>query len=146
MFSSIMVGTDGSETAATAVHRAFELARTHGATLHVVTAYQPVLSSRLQDQLEELPQELRWMASPGERAEVILRDTVTELGGDLDVQTHAFAGDAADVLLEAADDLGVDVIVVGSKGMTGVQRFLLGSVPNKVAHHATCDVLIVRTT
>ncbi len=39
-----------------------------------------------------------------------------------------------------------DLLVVGNKGMTGAKRFLLGSVPNKVSHHAPCSVMIIRTT
>jgi len=59
---------------------------------------------------------------------------------------HAREGDPADAILDVAEETGADLIVVGNKGMTGVSRFLLGSVPNKIAHHAPCDVLIVRTT
>ena len=53
-------------------------------------------------------------------------------------------GDAADAILDVAEEQGSDLIVVGNKGMTGATRFLLGSVPNKVSHHAPCSVLIVR--
>ena len=45
-----------------------------------------------------------------------------------------------------AEERGADLIVVGNKGMTGARRFLLGSVPNKISHHAPCSVLIIRTT
>ena len=55
-------------------------------------------------------------------------------------------GDAADAILDVAEEQAADLIVVGNKGMTGAKRFLLGSVPNKVSHHAPCSVLIVRTT
>ena len=48
--------------------------------------------------------------------------------------------------LDVAEEQGAELIVVGNKGMTGAKRFLLGSVPNKVSHHAPCSVLIVRTT
>ena len=59
---------------------------------------------------------------------------------------HAREGDPADAILDVAEELGADLIVVGNKGMSGAKRFLLGSVPNKVSHHAPCSVLIVRTT
>jgi nucleotide-binding universal stress UspA family protein len=45
-----------------------------------------------------------------------------------------------------AEEVGADLLVVGNKGMTGAKRFLLGSVPNKISHHAPCSVYIVRTT
>ena len=65
--------------------------------------------------------------------------------GVADVRTRSEPGDPADALIDAAEDTGGDVIVVGSRGMTGATRFFLGSVPNKVSHHAPCDVLIVST-
>jgi nucleotide-binding universal stress UspA family protein len=63
-----------------------------------------------------------------------------------EVETFARVGDAADAILDVAEEHAADLIVVGHKGMTGATRFLLGSVPNKVSHHAPCSVLIVRTT
>ena len=63
-----------------------------------------------------------------------------------DVALFARQGDPADAILDVAEEQGADLIVVGNKGMTGAKRFLLGSVPNKVSHHAPCSVLIVRTT
>jgi nucleotide-binding universal stress UspA family protein len=62
------------------------------------------------------------------------------------VETFARQGDAADAILDVAEEQRSELIVVGNKGMTGAKRFLLGSVPNKVSHHAPCSVLIVRTT
>jgi nucleotide-binding universal stress UspA family protein len=62
------------------------------------------------------------------------------------VDTFAREGDAADAILDVAEETNADLIVVGNKGMTGTKRFLLGSVPNKVSHHAPCSVLIIRTT
>jgi nucleotide-binding universal stress UspA family protein len=64
----------------------------------------------------------------------------------VDVETHAREGDPADAILDVAEEEKADLIVVGNKGMTGAKRFLLGSVPNKVSHHAPCGVYIVRTT
>src|SRR5205807_410640 len=55
-------------------------------------------------------------------------------------------GDPADAILDVAEEQDADLIVIGSKGMQGTKRFLLGSVPNKISHHASCSVLIVRTT
>jgi nucleotide-binding universal stress UspA family protein len=64
----------------------------------------------------------------------------------VEAESHARLGDPADALLEVAEEEGADLIVVGNRGMTGAKRFLLGSVPNKISHHAPCSVLIVRTT
>lgn len=62
------------------------------------------------------------------------------------MSTHARKGDPADAILDVAQEQDAALIVVGNKGMTGTRRLLLGSVPNNVAHHAPCSVLIVRTT
>ena len=64
----------------------------------------------------------------------------------VEAETHAREGDPADAILDVAEEIGADLIVVGNKGMTGARRFLLGSVPNKISHHAPCGVYIVRTT
>jgi nucleotide-binding universal stress UspA family protein len=69
-----------------------------------------------------------------------------EAAGVHEVETFARVGDAADAILDVAEEQAADLIVVGHKGLTGATRFLLGSVPNKVSHHAPCSVLIVRTT
>ncbi len=55
-------------------------------------------------------------------------------------------GSATRSSVEVAEEVDADLIVVGNKGMTGARRFLLGSVPNKVSHHAPCSVFIARTT
>jgi nucleotide-binding universal stress UspA family protein len=64
----------------------------------------------------------------------------------VEVRTHPIEGDAADAILNVAEEIKADLIVVGNKGMTGARRYFLGSVPNNVSHHAPCSVIIVRTT
>ncbi len=63
----------------------------------------------------------------------------------LDMEIHTGIGDPADVIVRLADEVGADLIVVGSRGMRGTRR-ILGSVPNSVAHKAGCHVLIAKTT
>ena len=147
MFGSIVVGTDGSETAGEAVRQAIALARPLGARLQIVSAYEPVSDTRLREEAQQAPQDLQWMVNPREDVEATLRDAAeraTEEG--VEVETFARQGDPADAILDVAEENGSDLIVVGNKGMTGAKRFLLGSVPNKVSHHAPCSVYIVRTT
>jgi nucleotide-binding universal stress UspA family protein len=144
---SIVVGTDGSATATEAVRRAADLARAEGATLHVVTAYDPTLSGSVRREMGEMPAELHWMASPGEAADVILRQAASLVVREgIDVEVHSAPGDAAEALVAVADEVGADLIVVGNKGMAGLAGFIRRSVPNRVSHRATCDVLIVNTT
>src|SRR5215203_37934 len=148
MFSSIVVGTDGSETAGKAVLQATELARQVGASVSLVSAYEPVSSQRLREEKREVPKDMEWMVNPREDVEATLKDAAEQVegAGVVKVDTFAREGDAADAILDVAEETHADLIVVGNKGMTGTKRFLLGSVPNKVSHHAPCSVLIIRTT
>jgi nucleotide-binding universal stress UspA family protein len=137
MYGSIVVGTDGSETADRAVARAAQLAEQGGATLHVVIAYEPAAAHVGADAAE-------FTIRPDFKADAVLSRTSDLTPSSVEVKTHSPTGDPADALLEVAQREGADVIVLGSRGMHGARR-LLGSVPNKVSHHASCDVLIVRT-
>jgi nucleotide-binding universal stress UspA family protein len=145
MYEKVVVGTDGSPTADRAVQAAADLARSWGSELHVVTAVRaprpgmasasgaPLIDSGAgQVLVEEAAQQV------GERA-------VEVFGSDLKlVEVHAAVGNADDVILNTAAEVGADLIVVGSKGMRGARRYL-GSVPNSVAHGAHCAVLVVKT-
>ena len=147
MFDSMVVGTDGSETAREAVRQATELAKHLGATIHLVSAYEPVPEGRLRDERSQVPDDLQWMVNPREDVNVTLEQAGEEIKEQgVDIETHAREGDPADAILDVAEEQGADLIVVGNKGMTGAKRFLLGSVPNKVSHHAPCSVMIIRTT
>jgi nucleotide-binding universal stress UspA family protein len=147
MFRSIVVGTDGSDTANKAVEEAIDLAKSIGGAITLVSAYEPVPQARLREEARQTPSDLQWMVNPREEVDATLSDAadlVREAG--LEVETFAREGSPADAILDVAEERGADLIVVGNKGMTGARRFLLGSVPNKVSHHAPCSVLIIRTT
>ena len=147
LFERILVGTDGSETAGEAVRQATELARATGAQLDIVSAYEPVPESRLREEGGEIPGDVAYAIGPKEDVNVILEGALGQArAAGVEVHTHAREGDPADVIIDLAEELGTSVIVVGNKGMTGARRFLLGSVPNKISHHAPCGVYIVRTT
>jgi nucleotide-binding universal stress UspA family protein len=147
VFRSIVVGTDGSETASEAVRQAVQLAKATGAKVELVSAYEPVSNQRLREESQQVPDDMQWMVNPREDVDATLDqacEIATEAG--VDVQKFARQGDPADAILDVAEETKADLIVVGNKGMTGARRFLLGSVPNKVSHHAPCSVLIIRTT
>ncbi len=147
MFRSIVVGTDGSDTAGKAVQEAIDLAKSVGAAVYVVCAYEPVPQARLREEARQAPEDLQWMINPREDVDATLADAADLVrDSGLDVETFPREGDPADAILDVAEERDADLIVVGNKGMTGARRFLLGSVPNKVSHHAPCSVLIVRTT
>jgi nucleotide-binding universal stress UspA family protein len=147
VFASMVVGTDGSGTASEAVRQATELAVQLGAKVHLVSAYEPVPEGRLREERDQVPDDLQWMVNPREDVNETLTQAaqVLEAKG-IEVEVHAREGDPADAILDVAEETSADLIVVGNKGMTGAKRFLLGSVPNKVSHHAPCSVMIIRTT
>ena len=147
MFRSIVVGMDGSDTARKAVDAAVELARVSGASLELVSAYEPLPSQRLRREARQVPADMQWMVNPREDVDATLSDAAeSAAGAGVRTRTHAREGDPGDAILDVAEELRSDLIVVGNKGMTGAKRFLLGSVPNKVSHHAPCSVLIIRTS
>jgi nucleotide-binding universal stress UspA family protein len=147
MFASIVVGTDGSETAREAVRQAVALARQLGARLEIVSAYEPVSRGRLREEAQQVPSDLQWIVNPREDVDATLREAAEEAkAAGVENETYARQGDPADAILDVAEERGADLIVVGNKGMTGAKRFLLGSVPNKISHHAPCSVLIIRTS
>jgi nucleotide-binding universal stress UspA family protein len=144
MYQSIVVGTNGSATADIALERAIALAKMTGAALHVVSAYEPaparVGGSRPAAEAAEYP------VTPHFQVDAVL-DRARDLaqGGGVKIEEHGPRGDAAQAILSVAEGSNADLIILGSKGMQGARR-VLGSVPNKVSHHAPCDVLIVQTT
>jgi nucleotide-binding universal stress UspA family protein len=146
MIQSMLVATDGSETAKLAVERAAELASGTGARVHVITAYRP-LPARVEPGRAVNPEVSEWRIPTDARADAVLDEACSALRlRGVEAEPHARSGDPADAILDLAEELGADLIVVGNKGLSGARRFLLGSVPNKVSHHAPCDVLIVHTT
>ncbi|HEV3000334.1 MAG TPA: universal stress protein [Solirubrobacteraceae bacterium] len=147
MFGSIVVGTDGSETAKEAVRQAVDLAKAVGAKVQLVSAYEPVSGQRIREERQQAPDDVQWSINPREDVDATLDDAAgiaAEAG--VDAERFARQGDPADAILDVAEETKADLIIVGNKGMTGARRFLLGSVPNKVSHHAPCSVLIIRTT
>jgi nucleotide-binding universal stress UspA family protein len=147
MFRSIVVGTDGSDTATKAVSQAVDLARAVGAKLELVSAYEPVPATRLNEERRQAPEDLQWAINPREDVDATL-EAAAEVARQAGVEVSVYArqGDPADAILDVAEEREADLVIVGNKGMTGAKRFLLGSVPNKVSHHAPCSVLIIRTT
>lgn len=145
MDDSIVVGTDGSETAKQAVAEAVRLAKALDAEVHVVSAFEPLRGARIAGAPEGAAKV--WAPRPDDPVEATLSQAAAavRLAG-VSVTTHAIQDhDPADALLEVANQVGATMIVVGSKGMHGARRLALGNVPNQVSHKARCNVLIVAT-
>jgi nucleotide-binding universal stress UspA family protein len=143
MSGAIVVGTDGSDTARRAVDEAARLARALDSELHVVTAYKALRGTKIVGAPEGAVKV--WDPKPDDLARSINEDAGARARATgVAVTTHLLEREPADALLQIADELDADMIVVGSQGMAGAKR-LLGSVPNKVSHHARRNVLIVCT-
>jgi nucleotide-binding universal stress UspA family protein len=151
MFKTILVGTDGSEGAGKAVVAAAELAKTQPeATLHIVTVQKPLsptaMAASEMAAAAPIAAQMGWEEDIRHELERTLHNAadIAQHEAKLPIETHARFGNPAEVLCEMAEEIGADVIVVGNRGMQGARRFL-GSVPNSVAHHAPCSVLIIDT-
>ncbi len=145
MFNVIVVGTDGSPTSTAAVKRAGELAKMSGARVELVGGFRESHPFAAGMGADAYPANLAKDAR--DAANGCVEDAAALLrSGGLEVETHCIPGDAADAIVDVAETTEADLIVVGSKGMKGGRRFLLGSVPNRVSHHAPCSVMIVRTS
>lgn len=142
-YRTIVVGTDGSDTARRAVARAAELAAADDARLVVTTAFE-----RQEGTTDDtIPDDVRWMLTDSNTAESHARkgrELAYEVGVS-DVVVQAVAGSPAEMLIETAETFSADLIVVGSVGLTASTHFLLGSVASTVLHHAPADVLVVHT-
>src|SRR5918999_2222150 len=100
MFQSIVVGTDGSQTAGKAVREAIELAKAVGASVEVVSAYEPVSNQRLREEARQVPEDLQWMVNPREDVDATLREAAERVeSAGLHVRTYAREGDPADAIL-----------------------------------------------
>jgi len=144
MIETIAVGTDGSGTADKAVEFAMDMAEKFGAKLVIASSYRPVTEDKIRAEQREAPEDIQWSINPTEAVDSTLK-SVEERARDrgLETTSEARQGDPADVLCEIAEQHGADLLVVGNKGM---QRRVLGSVPNSVSHKAPCSVLVVKTT
>jgi nucleotide-binding universal stress UspA family protein len=144
MIERIAVGTDGSDTASKAVDFALDLAEKFGAQVVVASSYRPVREDRLRSQQAEAPADIQWSINPTQEVDAALRDVEEKAKArGLEATSEAREGDPADVLCDIAEQHNADLLVVGNKGM---QRRVLGSVPNSVSHKSPCSVVIVKTT
>jgi nucleotide-binding universal stress UspA family protein len=145
----VLVGTDGSPTATEAVRKAAVLADVLDVTLLIASAYHRTRPEELgpPSKRAEMPGE-NWMSVGYQAAKDIAhaaREAAQSAAAGVSVETAAPQGEPSEALLECWEGHPGALLVLGSQGMTGSKRFLLGSVPNKITHHAVADVLVVRT-
>ncbi len=146
-YATVLVGTDGSDSSFRAVDRAALIARDAGALLLLATAYRPMSSREVQDAQQALGGE-SYKVAGSTPADDVLRDAADRARalGATELDTLAVEGDPVDALIELVKSRGVDLLVVGNRGLNSLAGRLLGSVPANISQRAHCDVLIVHTT
>jgi nucleotide-binding universal stress UspA family protein len=142
MYKTVVVATDGSARAEKAVREAVDLAKAENARLHFVAAYSAIERHWEQIQSSARVEQVD-LAQVAENVVARCAKEAEEQGVEVDFEAQE--GDPGEVILQVAERVDADLIVVGNKGMTGARRFFLGSVPNKVVHHAPCSVMVVHT-
>jgi nucleotide-binding universal stress UspA family protein len=146
-YSTVVVGTDGSDTSFVAVDRAAALAADAQAKLVIACAYFPASERETAHERDVLGDEAYQVvgSAPAEDTLRTARDRAAAAGAT-NVDVRAVQGKPADTLRKIVQETGADLLVVGNKGLNGLAGRILGSVPLDVARHAGIDVLIVHTT
>jgi len=135
----ILVAHDGSKLSETALKQAFEIADKFGSSVTVISVVPELYLTELMEM-----DRLRILETLTEEAQKILDKIKTKTAGSRPVKTIVAQGNPAEEILETAKKLKADLIVTGSHGRHGAQKFLLGSVSSKIVDHAPCTVLVVK--
>ncbi|GIW23750.1 universal stress protein [Meiothermus sp.] len=138
MFKNILLAFDGSAHAQKAAHLAADLARQYGATLCVVHTYDPVPDYLGEPFLQEV------ISKRTEAADKVMAQALALVGKLPRLETEILEGPPAEAILRVAEVRGVDLIVMGTRGLGQLSGLLLGSQSQKVLTHARCPVLLVR--
>lgn len=136
----ILCPIDLSETSRNAFHQALHVARLEGGAITLLRVHPPSAVTSIED----LGEDLQSVLERGDRAsfkEWVEEETAGVEG--VEVDERFVIADPASAIVELAEEEGYDLIVIGNKGRSAVNRFFLGSVSSKVVHHAPCNVLLV---
>lgn len=138
MYENVLVPTDGSEPAQGATEQAYEIADRFDATLHALFVIDVDENTPLNLSAEPVVEGLR------REGEKLTQEVAAGAPGGLETVTAVEQGNPDEQILEYADAEDVDVIVMGSHGRRGLDRFLLGSVTEKVIRQSDCSVLVTK--
>ncbi|WP_137285640.1 universal stress protein [Halorussus salinisoli] len=139
MYENVLVPTDGSDSAELAIERGLELAETYGATVHALYVVEPVYTAEYSGE-----RIINALEDEGKRATAAIAAQGDERC--VPVETEVRRGPPHREILDYADVRDVDLVVMGTHGRTSVERYLLGSVTEKVVRLSDVPVLTVRTT
>ncbi len=144
-YKTVVVGTDGSDSSLRAVDRAGQLAQDADSKVIVATAYFPANEDT---RAADLLKDEGYKMSGNAPIYAILREARdrAKAAGATTVEERAVVGAPVDALVDLAEEVGADLLVVGNVGLSTIAGRLLGSVPANVARRSKSDVLIVHTT
>ena len=138
MFSSLLVAVDGSESAKKAYEKSIYLAQKCNSKIDLVHVVQCELggdSANTFEMIEDLKN----------KAKKMLEEYKNQAAkNNISIQIMVTQGDPAKVIIELAKAKSYDLIIMGTRGRTAFQELLIGSVSQKVMHHASCPVMVVR--
>jgi nucleotide-binding universal stress UspA family protein len=141
MYQDILLPTDGSEGLAAAADHAGVVAERFDATVHVLSVADT--RNRFESPSSGLSSEV-WDEAEHERAESAVDDAVAALPDDVPAETHIVEGVPKTAILDAIDDIGADLVIMGTHGRTGIDHYLIGSVAEKVVRKSPVPVMTVR--
>lgn len=138
MLEKILLATDGSNHAIKAANIALEFAQKNGAAVEIMYIF-PII---FHDPTEEYPMP---QTNLKELAQKVIEKTAVEfIEKGVPFTTRIETGEPAERICAAAESENISLIIMGSRGQTGLSRFLMGSVSGRVVKHARCSVLVVR--
>lgn len=141
MFEKIMVAIDGSAHSMKAVDASIELAKKGNGQVDIIYV-TPVLAHYMRDSAQMIVALGKKLT---EEANSIMEEATNKFkDSGVEYITTIKTGDAADVIIREAEEKGTQVIVMGSRGLGAISRFVIGSVSTKVLTHAPCSVFIIR--
>lgn len=142
MFTKILVPLDGSKAAEKALDYALDLATKYQASMHLLRACWGPMQVLVEGEPSLNPPET--LRHEQEAATRYLQERVEALRAQgVNAHFESQTGDPAECIIDSVGSLGADLVVITSRGRTGLKRFLMGSVAERVARHAGCPVLIV---
>jgi len=142
VFRNIVLAYDGSRNSRKALDVAIDIARRYGASLHIVEVVDTSIFARIGLD-SPIPQDLVDSMNNKARSDVEEARAIAEKGG-IKAKGIVLEGDPATAILKYAEDIGADLIVSGSRGLSKIKKLLLGSVSSRIVHEARIPVLVVK--
>lgn len=145
MLAKILLATDGSDYSTIATDYALDFAEKNGSEVEILTVTPPISYPVTPIGTEFAPQAPLFLEEIQEAAQMIIERAAEKFEAKgVSFTTRIDMGDPAEVICAEAEKHHVDLIIMGTRGKTGISRFLMGSVSTRVVNHAACSVLVVR--